>query len=163
MSAAKRLIRAVATWAATLPASTKPFTVLVGGAVACASVAGCGESNAWKRVYPTTGQIVFQGKPVPGAVVTFCPVDSSAPATVRPTATTDEEGHFTLTTYSEFDGAPAGDYTVAVSWFPLVDAGSGPTRGPNKLPPKYSIPEQSPLKVTVNPEDTDLETLEVKK
>src|SRR5688572_20250361 len=84
--------------------------------------AGCGSGRPpWETVYPATGKLLFNGAPIAGAQITLTAKDSAVPASVRPSATTDADGAFKLGTYSLADGAPAGDYHVAVVWHPLVD------------------------------------------
>ncbi|WP_422925022.1 hypothetical protein [Singulisphaera sp. PoT] len=82
---------------------------------------GCGGTPEGQvPVYPVSGQIQYQGKPLSGAVVTFHPEDESKVAkdTPRPMGRTDEQGKFELTTYGLSDGAPAGSYLVAISTLP---------------------------------------------
>lgn len=74
---------------------------------------------------------------------------------------TDEAGKFKLSTYTKFDGCPAGEYAVTV-----VKTGRGYYDGEaaakNPLPAKYATPAATPLKVTVkegaNDVDLDLVT-----
>jgi len=133
-------------------------------AVATLVIAGCGKSGApWETVYKTSGQLLFKGQPIEGAQLTLYPNDSSAPAAIRPTATTDNTGKFILSTYRKEDGAPAGDYRVAVIWHPLI-AGKGgePSRGPNKLPARYAAADTSALNVRVEKSATNLPPIELK-
>ncbi len=66
---------------------------------------------------PVKGRVLFQGKPLAGALVTFHPEDESkfTKDVPRPTGHTDEDGRFRLTTTTADDGAPAGAYLVAVA------------------------------------------------
>lgn len=69
---------------------------------------GCGESA---RLAPVSGTVRINGKPLAKAGVTFTPVVGGRPAW----ATTDEQGRFTLTTFSANDGAFVGDHSVTVA------------------------------------------------
>lgn len=141
----------------TLPLSVMSIFV---GAVAAA---GCGgSSNPWETVYQSTGQVQFAGKAVSGATLVLYPTDPAVPASIRPTATTDAEGRFRLGTFSREDGAPAGEYRVAVVWHPLVNDRGGPVRGPNKLPVKYSQPDSTPLTTRIEATENQLPVLDLK-
>ena len=63
---------------------------------------------------PVTGSIQFMGKSLPGARVVFHPAEPRE-GIPRPTGTTDANGTFTIRTYREGDGAPAGLYFVTIS------------------------------------------------
>ena len=112
-------------------------------------VTGCGKAaQPWERTYKVSGKITLDGKPTPGARVSLLPKDSAIPGTVRPIGTVDQDGNFVLETYQPKDGAPAGEYNVAVVWFKIQDSGSS---GPNVIPPQYARPDSSGLVVTVPP------------
>jgi hypothetical protein len=75
----------------------------------------------------------------------------------------DEQGRFTLTTFRQGDGAPAGDYVVTVQWFlatPTPDR-SGEYLTVNYLPARYGQVESSGLRVTVSPGRNDLAPFEL--
>ena len=81
----------------------------------CSSRTGLDENR--KPVHPVRGKVSFQGKSAEGAFVLFTPVNEPADAPdPRPRANVGADGTFTLSTYGENDGAPAGNYVVAVSW-----------------------------------------------
>ncbi len=127
---------------------------------------GCGGgAKPWETVYPVKGSVKFDGKPVIGAQVVLFPVDTKVPEEIRPTATTGPDGTFEVGTHDAKDGAPAGEYKVAIVWHPLVPTESGPVRGDNKLPPKYAAPNTSDLTASVKPEATGvtLTSFELKK
>ena len=63
---------------------------------------------------PVTGSIQFMGKALPGARVVFHPAETRE-GIPRPSGTTDANGNFTIRTYREGDGAPAGLYFVTIS------------------------------------------------
>jgi len=111
---------------------------------------GCSRSQApWEIVHPASGTVTFGGKAIVGAQVTLCPLDSTFPEAVRPTAVTQADGKFQLSTYKAGDGAPSGDYKVTVIWHPLVDGEGGAVRGANALPVRYATPESSDLSVNI--------------
>jgi hypothetical protein len=132
-------------------------------ALAAGTLSGCGKSaeQPWEKVYPAIGTVKFKGKKLGGAVVTLVPLDKEVPSSVRPTATTDEDGVFQLGTYSLADGAPAGDYKAVVMHYPIVGSKENPSAGRNDLPRKYSTADSSDLKVTIDEADGDLPTLEL--
>jgi 3',5'-cyclic AMP phosphodiesterase CpdA len=68
------------------------------------------------RTIPAKGIVYLDGCPVPNAHVTFHLVDpKTGKATRQADALTEADGTFVLTTYRANDGAPAGDYQVAIS------------------------------------------------
>jgi hypothetical protein len=103
--------------------------------------------------------VTLNGKPLPGAVVTFLPLDEHGTPTV---SDTDEEGRYALT-YQTFAGGTApGSYRVAVSY--LVTTSGKPVdlstrsalslpkeviEAKELLPRKYSDLGRSELGVTV--------------
>lgn len=142
---------------------SRTLPLLFTAALGALSLSGCGRAaKPWETVFKAEGQVQFRGQPAPGATLILYPQDASVPAQVRPTATADAAGKFTLSTYSQADGAPAGEYRVAVVWHPLVNDGGGPVRGPNKLPAKYSQPDTSGLTVTIDPTENQLPALDLK-
>lgn len=126
-------------------------------------VAGCSKAKQpWEIVYPAKGVVSLNGEPLAGARITLIPEDEKVPDSVRPSATSNEDGTFSLGTYSLSDGAPAGNFKVLVLHFPVVGPKDNPTAGKNDLPPKYSKPDSTDLTVAVDPSPTDL-ALELKK
>lgn len=80
--------------------------------------ASCSGSEATVR-----GQVLYQGRPVEGAVVTFHP-KSGDPLAHRPSGLTDADGRFTLMTGTS-PGAPPGEYVVTVNRFRPVETSGG--------------------------------------
>jgi hypothetical protein len=62
-----------------------------------------------------------------------------------------KDGRFTLRTSREGDGAPVGDYEVAIVEHRVATAGEGSPLAPQRLPEKYSDFPTSGLKATVKP------------
>jgi len=124
--------------------------------------AGCSDSLVtWEQAHQAFGEVRYKGEPVFGAQVILFPTDKAAPTNIRPIAKSEADGRFTLSTYGQNDGAPAGDYQVAVVWHPLVNTGSGQVAGENKLPAKYAKPETSELKIHIDPGVNEIPTLEL--
>ncbi|MEM9703196.1 MAG: hypothetical protein AAF907_12205, partial [Planctomycetota bacterium] len=139
------------------------------------TAAGCGGEDFGKdgdvAVFPTSGTVTVDGLPAVGAVVTFHPRGGplAGAEKVIPSGRVDETGAFRLTTYADQDGAPEGDYAVAVSWpdpnwrptdgGPPGDGtgGSRRERRPDLLDGAYTNPEKSGLRATVGGSETTLE------
>jgi len=109
------------------------------------ALASCSKSPEKPATYPVNGQVLYEGKPAPGAVVILHRADASSTPD-RPRAKADAKGEFSLTTFTNGDGAPAGDYVVTVEWKRVDDH---PEQGVDLLPASYSNPKISKLKVTI--------------
>jgi hypothetical protein len=112
-------------------------------------------------VYPVEGQVLFQGKPTPNAMISLHPLQKHEPDNVHPLGYADQEGKFSLTTYETNDGAPAGDYEVSIIWFKQVEERTA--EQPNLLPAKYADPKTSGLRVTVKEGTNTLKPFELTK
>src|SRR5205809_8008933 len=75
----------------------------------------CGKRGP--EVYPVSGHVLVGDRPAAKAIVTFHPVAPQGPDKVLPTAHVDEHGRFKLTTFTDGDGAPPGEYQATVVWF----------------------------------------------
>ncbi len=80
-------------------------------------LAGCGggaEGENEVPVYPVSGTVTMFGSPLANATVAFAPesTESKLPTAV---GTTDQQGHFELTTYEFGDGAAEGKYKVVIA------------------------------------------------
>ena len=131
--------------------------------VVLASLQGCGRDSS-AGLQQVHGHITFNGRPTAHAQVTFHPVNASARGGVRPVGTVDEQGNFTLTSLTQGDGVPPGDYRVTVVWYlaRLARPGSDETVSANYLPTKYASVETSDLAVTVKPGETELKPFNLK-
>src|SRR5215218_2596086 len=86
---------------------------LLGSALALVLCAGCDGP----MLAPVKGRVVFRGKPVKEAAVTFNPVPAEEGATDagKPaTGFTDADGTFVLSTFRPYDGALIGRHRVLV-------------------------------------------------
>ena len=111
--------------------------------------AGCSDGTTARGA--VSGRVTYRDKPVPNAAVTFSPADGSRTATGR----TDDDGNFTLGTFTANDGAAVGKHRVSI-------IANGPDRPPRPgesgsgmpgemmpgdplIPKKYFTPETSGL------------------
>jgi len=121
--------------------------VVLAASVAFASL-GCSKTDNHVPVFPVTGTIKYQGKPINGAFVTLEPkaiVDGVAGAR----ATVQADGTFAVSTFNGGDGAPEGDYTLTVQWYKPIVRNNELVGGPNALPAKYASAKTSGLHVSV--------------
>ena len=129
------------------------------------SLSGCGGGGATGGVpvYVVTGTVTMAGAPLGDATVIFSPQNDQPTATGR----TDEDGSFSLTTYTYGDGAAEGSFKVLVSKTTVADS-SGDDSGhgddyeaggshsssqasgdTQMVPPNYNSKEDTPLSVDV--------------
>jgi hypothetical protein len=84
-------------------------------AIVCAMLAGgCGSGEGpvtGPPLHPVSGVVKWKGQPVAGADVVFELKEGTRSSFGR----TDASGHYELTTRKSNDGAPEGDYLVAIS------------------------------------------------
>lgn len=78
----------------------------------CLAMLGCGSGGRETPVpvYPVTGVVTYNGKPVVGADITFFSADGDRSAFGR----TDNEGRYRLSTFSSNDGAIEGRHLVTI-------------------------------------------------
>ena len=150
--------------------------LLVGRTWALAALAGtllascgCSPGPRLSRLHPVRGKVLYKGQPAVGARVVFHPRHDADLQAPHPAGVVAEDGSFTLTSYKAGDGAPAGDYTVAVLW-PDEPGGAAKARGlaPKKHPfndrlqGAYSNPARPLLQAHVVEGDNDLPTFELR-
>jgi hypothetical protein len=124
----------------------------------CLALPSCGPSGP--RLYPVTGQVLFEDKPAAGATVVFHLVGGSADAP-KPGATVKDDGSFTLNSYPHGAGAPEGDYTVLVTWFEESKNENADPK--SRIPTRYADPAKSGLKAAVKPGTNALEPFKLTK
>jgi hypothetical protein len=129
-------------------------------------ITGCGGSPP-TPVHPVRGQVLFEGQPVPSALVVLHPVNPSAKDVPPPRAKVESDGSFTVGTFQSQDGAPAGDYIVTVSWWQSSAKGNGgrqdDTPPSNRLPPRYSQVSTSDLRAHVDAGNNQLPVIRLTK
>jgi len=130
-------------------------------ASAAVVLASCNSPSgpAKKVCYPVKGQVFAGSQPAAGAMVILHP-DGSTPDEWPdgfPRAQVRADGSFEVGTYTDNDGAPAGQYTVLITW--TQGAGtedSEDTQMIDRLKGRYSDPTTSKLKATVSSGPTEI-------
>jgi hypothetical protein len=102
-----------------------------------------------RPTHAVTGKVTFDGKPVPGAFVVFRGIGKE-PRQPRADGYVEADGTYRLSTYTAFDGVPAGEYAITVELRKPLFTLEG-KRGPNLLPAAYGDAARTPLRVTVKP------------
>ena len=127
--------------------------------LALAALVGCSDGRL--RIYPVTGQVIYNGQPLKGVDIALHAVDPKNSVGYPPHATTDADGTYSLTTYLKGDGAPAGEYRVAVAFaVEAVEDGSDQTkRLAAQVPVKYHRADTSGITVVVKPEPNALDPI----
>jgi hypothetical protein len=115
-----------------------------------ALVGGCGQSGR-KAVYPVQGQVRAAGdQPAEGALVIFHPLGEAAGDSTKPLAYVKSDGSFHLTTYTQDDGAPEGEYAITIEWHsPNANPFAGKKETPDLLDGRYKDPAASKIHFTV--------------
>src|SRR5262245_36348370 len=137
--------------------------VLAALSAALLITSGC--SNGRIKTYPVGGQVLYNGDPLKGVDIALHPMDPKNDTGYPPHATTDANGKFTLTTFLKDDGAPAGEFRVAVAFaVEAIDEGSDQGKRLSfQVPEKYHRAETSGLTVTIKPGSNDLEPIRLQR
>jgi hypothetical protein len=140
------------------------FALLVSMLLLIALVAGCGPSRP--NVVEARGVVLLDNQPLPNAVVEFIPVLEGFGSEMNSTATTDEQGRFTLkSNWQNQNGAASGKNKVVVyEGAPPGAAAESRERGSRSrvvtppvqqfnrpIPQKYGSVGSTPLEVEVKP------------
>lgn len=102
-----------------LPVAALLATLIMVGMPALARLHPKPAEDPWLKLrpslYPVAGTLVFEGKPVPGAVVTFVAQMAEEGREYLAVSSTDKDGRFWLRTFSSHgDGAVAGTHFIRV-------------------------------------------------
>ncbi|VTR93734.1 Uncharacterized protein OS=Singulisphaera acidiphila (strain ATCC BAA-1392 / DSM 18658 / VKM B-2454 / MOB10) GN=Sinac_3752 PE=4 SV=1 [Gemmata massiliana] len=151
---------------ATLSARIATFLLVVGSV---AGLCGCGGGSKEKPVFKVHGKLTFEGKPMSGAEIAFLPADP-AQRGLQSRATANANGEYTLYTYRQNDGAPAGEYVVTLYWpAPLSKRAAEKLEkaetveekdaiiAPDRLKDVYRDPLKTKLKATVAEKDNEID------
>lgn len=100
-------------------------------------LAGCSQDTDGFSYQPASGSVLLDGTPLPNAEVTFVPVGSGLKVGRASVGTTDDEGHFELTSIDGIEGAVVGQHAVAITTG-QVHQGTGEVLAKETLPPRYN-------------------------
>jgi hypothetical protein len=140
--------------------------ISVGGRLLAAGVLlglmiGCGKSRG-VTLYPVRGSVQINGEPAKDVNIMFTPV---VPIEVEghplsPSGVTEEDGSFQLMSFDPNDGAPAGDYQVTII-YPMSRFNKHQS-GIDRLKGKFSNPQTSGLKATVEAKKNEIPVFNIK-
>ncbi|QDT41986.1 hypothetical protein Pan241w_20660 [Gimesia alba] len=123
----------------------------------CLFAVGCGGSVSSVTVYPASGLLTVNGEPATGAIIGLHPVNGDFDERgTRPAGKVDADGRFTFSCYDIDDGAPSGEYIVAIYW-PQYPGRDDP--GADRMGGKYADPKSSELRITISEGENTLKPI----
>lgn len=132
--------------------------------VVTAMVGGCGRKELVDPnelpTSPVTGTVHVDGKPVAMLRVTAIDMSDPPKTTYVPSAFTDNDGKFKLSTFRENDGAPDGDYRLTFQYGTMNLIMGRQYKG-DKFKGKYSKKENSKFPLKVEGQAVDMGTIEL--
>lgn len=116
-----------------------------------------GKAVKQQATFPVAGKVKLDGKPLEGATVALHAFNKTTEKYAHVCdGLSDATGRFTVTTYTKFDGAPAGEYAVTV-----VKTGKGlaneEVAEKSQLSEKYATPTKTSLKIVIKEGANDFE------
>ena len=128
-------------------------------AVLAATILSCSREPARPPLHPVQGSVTVRNKPAVKAFVVLRPVAAGPSKEALPRGEVGPDGTFRIGTYSDADGAPAGEYVVTITWPETrTDSKTGDEIIEDRLGGRYADPAKSSLKVTVQAGSNDLPT-----
>ena len=121
--------------------ATRVVLLAAGASVLLASCSQ--EDPNRKQTFPVTGEVYVDGKAAAELAVTCH--DVKGLDTKNPTMSigrTDNQGKFQISTYTQADGVPEGEYALTFVWGQL-NRFSNTYGGPDKLRDRYADPKNS--------------------
>lgn len=132
----------------------------------CVMLCGCGAKSSHDdrpAVHAVRGKLLIDGKPAASAQVFLHAIGKPELGYVRPHATVGADGSFRLSTFATNDGAPVGEYAFTAVWpGPLAKGQGDDERGPDRLQGRYAEPKRPAARVRIDPETTELATVDLK-
>jgi hypothetical protein len=110
----------------------------------CGLMVGCNQDTKGRvDTISVTGKVTVAGQPLNNGTITFVPVSGTNTASGE-----IQGGSYSLTTYAKGDGAPPGDYKVAISAYSSKPEMGKPAE--RAIPEKYFNAESSGLTASVS-------------
>lgn len=143
---------------------------LLGLLLAALTLVSAGCSNAGRTYVPARGQLFVGDKPAEGALVVLVPAAGPDDPSARPSGVVGSDGSFALSTYDPetrktHDGAPTGEYAVAITWYPQATVGStGDREAPkvDRLGGRYQDASRNSFRAKIDAPTTELEPIRLK-
>ncbi len=132
-----------------------------------AVLAGCNPPKERPKltVHPVSGTVLCAGKPAQRAEVTLrplAPLNEPTGRSVVPVGIVQPDGSFRIGTYTDDDGAPAGEYAITIVW-PLVTVEGGEENiGADQLRGAYRDPTKPVAKITVAAGENKIPPIQVR-
>ena len=109
-------------------------------------------------LHPVRGTVTVRGEPAVKAIVVLRPSSPGPPNERIPHGVVGPDGAFVVGTYADADGAPAGEYTVTITWQETrKDSKTGDEISDDRLKGRHADPAKSRWKVTIKEGDNQLE------
>ena len=144
-----------------LLARTVRPVVLMAGLILPTSCAKAPPKPDRLATHPVSGSLLIDGVPALRAAITFHRTtpwpDGKA---CGPSAMTDDNGSFRMTTFRVYDGVPVGEYKVTIV-AEYAEKGGTEVPVPDLLKGKYSDREKTPLSVTIREGENELEQFDL--
>lgn len=129
------------------------------------TLSSCGGRHRPTEVlYPTKGQVFYQGNPAAGATVILYPVNSPGEwEHGYPNGVVAADGTVAFQTGGEWDGAPAGEYAVLVMWMetPVENDRTSEEGTADKLGGRYANAESPQWRVKVEGAPCEIPRMEL--
>jgi len=120
-------------------------------------IVGCGPQTDRSPTAPVQGKISYQDKPLERGTVVFFPKSGGKTAT----GTIQPDGSYTLSTYSQGDGALLGEHNVTViserDMSNVLPEDPEASLEPSLIPTKYNLQKTSGLTANVQEGDNQID------
>jgi hypothetical protein len=121
----------------------RPAWIAIGLAWLMLLGAGCGGDPNILPTARVSGTLAYEGKPVANGAIHFHPQKGQTANGIV------KDGKFTLTTYSDGDGAIVGKHRIAVDVVEEVPTKDGDTTTKSLVPKKFTSPDSSGIELEI--------------